>query len=584
MNTVKKDYGLVVIGGGLSGICCAVAAARRGVKTALLQDRSVLGGNASGEVRMHVCGADRHGYVPNARETGIIEELLLTNRYYNPQHSFSVQDTVFYDFVKKEKNLDLYLNTRAISCRAENSRIISVSAYQTSSETQFEFYAPFFADNSGDGTIAAQSGAKYVYGRESKAAYGEPHAPDEADENVMGSTIMFTAKDTGAPVPFVKPARAYDFSEDDLRLRNHTQITSGYWWLEVSGNLNTLTQSDEIYDELLNVLFGVWDHIKNKPGHNAENYALDWIGSVAGKRESRRFIGDYVLKETDLAEAVSFPDAVAYGGWNMDVHVPNGIFSSDKPATTYYPVKSMYGIPYRSLYSVNIENLFLGGRLISASHIAFGSTRVMGTCAVVGQAVGTAAAIAIESGFSSAREVGGKIGFLQQTLLKNDCYIPGVKNTDEADLAKRAKISATSEKQGCESNNIINGVARSVGSDANYYEGVNGTDDALFLRWDSPVTVKEISVAFDSDLSKELTITISDEVRNRQQRFPKRLAKDFDVTLFCRGTIVKEINVTNNLLRRRVFSFAPVAADKITLCVRSTHGNEPPRVFEVRVY
>lgn len=584
MNSVKKEYDFVVIGGGLSGMCCAIAAARRGVKTALLQDRSVLGGNASSEVRMHVCGADRHGFVPSARETGIIEELLLTNRFYNPQHSFSVQDAIFYDFVKNEKNLDLYLNTRAISCRAENNRILSVTAYQSSSETQFEFFARFFADNSGDGAIAAQSGAKYVYGRESKAAYGEPHAPEEADENVMGNTIMFTAKDTGAPVPFKKPARAYDFSEDDLRRRDHQQITSGYWWLEVSGKLNTITQNDEIYDELLNVLFGVWDHIKNKPGHNAENYALDWIGSIAAKRESRRFIGDYVLKETDLAEAVAFPDAVAYGGWTMDVHVPNGVFAFDQPATTYYPVKSMYGIPYRSLYSVNIENLFLGGRLISASHIAFGSTRVMGTCAVIGQAVGTAAAIALENGFSSAREAGAKIDVLQQTLLKNDCYIPGVKNTDETDLARRANVSATSEKQGCEAANVINGVARSVGDEANYYEGENGLNDALFLCWDSPVAVKEFSVAFDSDLSKELTITISDEIRNRQQRFPKRLAKDFTVAFFCRGTLVKEIDVTNNLLRRRVFTFAPVAADKIALRVRSTHGNEPPRVFEVRVY
>lgn len=584
MKTVKKEYDFVVIGGGLSGMCCAIAAARSGVKTALLQDRSVLGGNASSEVRMHVCGADRHGSVKNARETGIIEELLLINRYFNPQHSFSVQDAIFYDFVKKENNLDLFLNTRATTCRAENNRIISVSAYQSSSETQFEFFAPFFADNSGDGAIAAQSGAKFFYGRESKAAYGEPHAPCEADENVMGSSIMFTAKDTGAPVPFKKPARAYDFSEEELKLRDHAQITSGYWWLEVSGKLNTITQSDEIYDELLNVLFGVWDHIKNTPGHHAENYALDWIGSVAGKRESRRFIGDYVLNENDLANAVSFPDTVAYGGWNMDVHVPNGIFAFDQPATVYYPVKSLYGIPYRSLYSVNIENLFLGGRLISASHIAFGSTRVMGTCAVVGQAIGTAAAIALRHNLSTAREVGEKIGLLQQTLLKNDCYIPNVKNTDETDLARRAKISATSEKSGCEGRNVINGVARSVENAANYYEGENGMHDTLYLCWDTPVLIEKLHVVFDSDLSHELTITISDEIRNRQQRFPPRLAKDFSVSFFRGDTLIKEIRITDNLLRRRVLSFPPLKADKIAVSVCSTHGNEPPRVFEVRVY
>ena len=583
-NTVSKTYDLVVIGGGLSGMCCAIAAARHGIKTALIQDRPVLGGNASSEIRMHICGADKHGRVADARETGIIEELLLTNRFYNTEHSFSVQDVIFFNFLQNDQNLDLFLNTCALTCSCKNNSIISVTAYQSSTETKFVFYAKFFADNSGDGVIAAKSGAKYVYGRESKYTYNEPDAPECEDKNVMGSSIMFTAKDVGHNVPFIKPHWAYNFNEEDLSLRDHSQITSGYWWLEVGGELNTIEQNDEVYTELLKVLFGVWDHIKNTPGHNADNYALDWIGNVVGKRESRRFIGDYVLNENDLSSPRDFDDAVAYGGWNMDIHVPNGIFAFSKQPTTYYPVNHLYGIPYRSLYSVNIKNLFLGGRLISASHIAFGSTRVMGTCAVIGQAIGTAAALAVKSDYNSAKNINKQIKTLQQMLLKDDCFIPNLKNTDPLDLAKKAFVSTTSQKESSPCHNVINGFSRNVNGKINYFEGINLFDDILTLKWQNSIIINEIHISFDSDLSSELTITISDEVRKRQQTFPKHLAKDFTIVLSQNNTIINKLDIKNNILRHRIFSFSPIEIDELSIQVTSTHGKASPRIFEVRVY
>ena len=236
-----------------------------------------------------------------------------------------------------------------------------------------------------------------MYGREDSRAFGEPHAAAKADRYVMGSSILFTAKDMGHPVPFIKPEWAYTFTEEQLKHRAHTEITSGYWWIELSGLLDPVSDAETIRDELLKVLYGVWDHIKNQPGHHAENYALDWVGFLPGKRESRRLTGDYVLTENDVAASRIFPDTVAYGGWNMDVHVPGGILSEESAPTTYYKFDDVYAIPYRCLYSENIENLFLAGRAISVSHIAFGSTRVMGTCAVVGQAVGTAAALAMRA-------------------------------------------------------------------------------------------------------------------------------------------------------------------------------------------
>lgn len=160
---------VAVVGGGMSGICAAVAAARHGAKTLLIQDRPVLGGNASSEIRMHICGADKHGAIDDARESGIIEELLLENRYMNPQHSFSVQDAVFWNAVKRQNNLDLYLNTRMLDVETANNRIVSVSAVQTTSEKRFRFYADYFIDATGDGYLGFAANAEYMYGREEKA-------------------------------------------------------------------------------------------------------------------------------------------------------------------------------------------------------------------------------------------------------------------------------------------------------------------------------------------------------------------------------------------------------------------------------
>ena len=198
---IEQHYDLVVVGGGISGICAAISAARHGAKTALVQDRPVLGGNASSEIRMHICGADIHANKPNARETGIIEELQLSNRYVNPQHSFSVQDYVFESTVRAEKNIDMYLNTRVLESKTVSDRIVYVDAVQTTTEKKFRLYGKFFADDTGDGFLGYISGAEFMYGRESKAEFGEPHAPDACDNKLMGNSLMFTAKDMGVPTP-----------------------------------------------------------------------------------------------------------------------------------------------------------------------------------------------------------------------------------------------------------------------------------------------------------------------------------------------------------------------------------------------
>ncbi|NOZ21167.1 MAG: FAD-dependent oxidoreductase [Planctomycetes bacterium] len=446
----KEQFDVIVIGGGLAGVCAAIAAARHGCKTALVQDRPVLGGNSSSEIRVGVGGADAS--FRYARETGILEELRIEDRFRNPiPHKNgrinSIWDNILREWVVREPNLTLFLNARA--CKAvmkDESTLAAIEAIQTSLERSLHLEADLFIDASGDGMIAADAGAEFRIGREARSEYGEPHAPGEADSVTMGSSLLFEAADVGRPVKFEPPDWAMDFPNDDALPRNHENIDAGYWWIEYGGaNLSTIDDNDRIHDDLLKYLFGVWDHIKNHGDHGAENYALSWIGAVPGKRESRRFIGDHVLTENEVLACELFADRIAYGGWPMDLHCPGGIANTREPGAYFYPAPEPYSIPFRCLYSRNIHNLMMAGRNISASRMALGSTRLMGTCAVLGQAAGTAAALCKMHGTTPRGTYETHIRALQQTLLKDDAYIIGLANQDRDDLARSAYVSASSD-------------------------------------------------------------------------------------------------------------------------------------------
>ncbi len=578
---IEKHYDLVVVGGGISGICAAIAAARHGAKTALVQDRPVLGGNASSEIRMHICGADIHANKPNARETGIIEELLLSNRSVNPQHSFSVQDYVFENIVRAEKNIDLYLNTRALETKTESDRIVYVDAVQTTTEKKFRLYGKFFADDTGDGFLGYISGAQYMYGRESKAEFGEPHAPDARDSKLMGNSLMFTAKDMGEPTPFVKPQWAYAYTESDLAHRDHRDFASGYWWIEAASS-DTIADGENIREELVKMLFGVWDHIKNGGDHGAENYALDWIGALPGKRESRRLKGDYVLTENDLTGGRRFYGAVAYGGWDIDIHENGCMVMLDNAPNMSFSTDYVYQIPYRCLYSVNIANLFLAGRAISASHLAFGSTRVMATCGVIGQAVGTAAALCVRKNIGP-RELLSHIEELRETLALDDCYIPGYGLLLNNDLALSAKLSASSEKHHV--SNLVNGELRNMGDAVNLWQsdGISDSGEYVTFKWDEPKIIKTVILRFDSDLSSELTITLSDGVRKSQKMFPETLIKDYDVIFYDKGNIVGELRHADNILRLNKLK-VDFIADEVKIVLKKTHGAVDASMFAVNIF
>ncbi|MFJ7196464.1 MULTISPECIES: FAD-dependent oxidoreductase [unclassified Streptomyces] len=451
MRQETAHHDITVIGGGLAGVCAAIAAARLGRTVALVNNRPVLGGNSSSEVRVWVVGATAHGNNHNAREGGIMGELFVENQFRNPDGNPYYWDTVVLDAVRAEPGITLYLNTDVREVDAdgpEDARhITAVTGWTMGSERHIRFESELYLDCSGDGLVGALAGARHRIGRESRAEYLEPWAPEEADRITLGSTLLFYTKDAGHPVKYVPPSFARNIAETSIPRRR--VIKSGdngcaYWWIEFGGELDTVHDNEEIRDELWAVIHGIWDHIKNSGEFDADNMTLEWVGSVPGKREYRRFLGDYVLHQGDILGQTEFTDRVAFGGWSIDLHPPKGMYADGDGAKQRY-ADGIYHIPYRSLYSVNTTNLLFAGRNISASHVAFGSTRVMATCATVGQAAGTAAALCAERGVTP-RALG--VPELQRTLLREDASVIGLASADPDDLALRATATASSSLTG----------------------------------------------------------------------------------------------------------------------------------------
>lgn len=442
---------LVVVGGGLSGTCAAITAARAGSKVILVQDRPVLGGNASSEVRLWILGATSHMGNNNrwAREGGLVDELLVENTFRNPEGNPWFVDTLLLEKAVAEPNLTLLLNTAVHEVeKGPGDRIAAVRGFCAQNSTAYELRAPLFCDASGDGIVGFLAGAAFRMGAESAAEFGEKFAPTKDYGELLGHSLYFYSKDTGRPVRFTPPAFALRDITKIPRYRSFGTRNFGcrLWWLEYGGRLDTVHDTEAIKWELWQVVYGVWDYIKNSGKFpDAANLTLEWVGSIPGKRESRRFEGDTWLIQQDIVEQRAQADAVAFGGWSIDLHPADGVFS-EKPGCNQWHAKGVYQIPYRCLYSRNIPNLFFAGRLISASHVAFGSSRVMGTCATVGEAVGQAADFCRRHGFLP-RDAGApeRIAALQTELLRIGHHIPGLVLRDPADLAARAEISASSE-------------------------------------------------------------------------------------------------------------------------------------------
>lgn len=608
----NAEYDVVVIGGGMSGICAALAAARHGARTALVHDRHVLGGNASSEIRMHICGASENLAKPDLEESGILHEIMLDNKSRNDYYNFSIWDMVLFSTVKRQKNLTVYLSTAMESCEmGEGSTIRSIDAYQLTTETHWKISGKVFIDCTGNATLGYYAEAEFRTGSEGRDEFGEPDAPGQPNKERMGNTLLFKAVDRGHPVAFKKPDFVRTFTEEELKYRTHSAVhgaqikgevdkayvrmtsfsTSsvdyGYWWIELPGETDDIIDEyEQIRDELVSCIYGIWDHLKNGGDHGAENYDLEWVGMLPGSREGRRLIGDYILNENDILSNRQFEDAVAYGGWPMDIHTAKGLYDFDELPSRVISFDGAYTIPYRSYYSKNISNLMMAGRDISASKMAMGSTRVMGTCAVGGQAVGTAAALCIKYD-CDPRGAQEHMRELQQMLLKDDAYIPGIWNEDPKDLARRAKVTATSAREGCPPENVINGISRDEDGHRNLWISGKGRTEGemLTLHLADRQPVSEVHLTFDSNFHYPIKITLSRK-RQAQQRIgvPPELIRDYTVTLWQGDKKAAKQTVTENVQRKNIVTFPTTECDRVTVMVHKTNGSNEAHIYEIRVY
>lgn len=453
---VSLDADLVVAGGGLTGVCAAIAAAREGLKVVLVQDRPVLGGNASSEVRLWALGATSHMGNNNrwSREGGIIDEILVENTFRNKEGNPVLFDMVLIDKVLNEKNITLLLNTVLYKAeKPDNRTIASVTALNPQNGKEYHISGKLFADCTGDGTLGYLTGASFRMGAEDRNVYGEGFAPDKAEYGeLLGHSILFYMKDAGKPVRFTAPDFALKDAEKHIpKLSNPEYFNPGqqgckYWWLEYGGRLDTVYDTEEIKFELWKVVYGVWDYIKNSGKFpQAQNLTLEWAGLFPGKRESRRFAGLYTIIQQDLIEQRRHYDAVAYGGWAIDLHPSDGVYAGGNGCHQWHS-KGVYQIPYRCYVTPDLDNLFIGGRIMSSSHVANGSTRVMCTAALGGEAIGRAAAICIGRKLAPADIAAPEnIKVLQDMLIRNGNFIPGVTMENDGNLMEKATVSVSSE-------------------------------------------------------------------------------------------------------------------------------------------
>ncbi len=592
MALVDLECDLLVAGGGPAGVCAALAAARNGAKVILVQDRSRLGGNSSSEVKMHVVGANVHTGRPGWREGGIIEELRLDDAANNPQRCWELWDLLLYDKLVSEPNVTLLLDTTLYAAEVENATIQRVMARCDKTEHLYRITARLYADCTGDSRLALEAGATVRWGHEARAEFNEPLGWDEATRETLGSSLLFTAHDFGRPMPYTPPKWARQIDESKLLFRPINSWEYGYWWIEWGGAMDTIRDNERIRFELLSIVTGVWDYIKNSGKFpSAENWAMDWVGMLPGKRESRRIEGDVILTQQDLMGMNGeFEDAVCIGGWGLDEHPPGGFDDTeDRPFVTTR-LGEVYNIPLRALYSKDLANLFMAGRNASCSHVAFTSTRVMATCAVMGQAVGTAAALCARDGLSPRQLYMQKphLRELQQTLLRDDQTIKHARNEDSADVARTARVIASASYKSSQPENVVDGYVRNLyGEMTHRWLAPLGDEGAwIELAWDVPQRLCHVQLTFDTGFHRELTLTSSNSHNKRMIRAPQpECVRDYRILVKSPdGTEVEVAHVSANHQRLRRHDFEPLNAQSVRVVIAATNGSDTARIYEIRCY
>lgn len=559
----------------MSGVCAAIAAARSGAQVVLLQDRSVLGGNASSEIRMWVCGAHGRFY----KESGLLEEIKLLNQYRNPTLSYPVWDSVLYEKVMAEPNITLLLNAAVCEVEVEDQEIQSVRAWHLTRQCWIDVTATQFIDCSGD-SILRLSGADHRWGRETQEAFGESLGQVEPDRKTMGNSILLQLRaiDPEQHIPFVAPAFAIKMDPSHPREARCQPKGQGenFWWIEVGGEGDTLDDADSIRDELMGIAYGVWDYIKNHEDGRGHGWELEWIGALPGKRENVRYVGEYTLRQQDIEAKGQFEDIVAYGGWTMDDHPPAAFHHEGRP-TLHHPAPSPYGIPYRCLVSLNIKNLLFAGRNISATHMALSSTRVMGTCSLLGQAVGTAAAMAVKCSISPS-EV-GKLHMpeLQNRLLESDQWLPGY---TRALPAQTMSASLDGQNVRGELEALRDQHERRLKDDDHWVE--IEPEGWVEYRWEQAVELEKLRLVVHTNLHDEKRMPCSYPRLGWAEKMPNKMPKRLTISIQQDGEWKTLTHIDENH-RRLIILETQESAEAVRVQFHEAWGGELSSVFVFEV-
>ncbi len=588
--TTVGDFDVIVVGAGVAGCNAAIASARTGAETALIQDRPMLGGNNSLELGCVVSGPSNSGK-PNARESGLNEEIGRLRAFsYHGKWSQGAEIVA-----AKEPKLTIFLNTHVYDVQKNGDAIKAVKAFDMVTDERTRYTADVFIDCTGDGWLGYYAGAEYMQGRESRDKFGESNGPPKADNITMsgclmsGHTLSYQSYDTGSPCPFVGPDWLWDltFNTEHLQSRNGYKDShiSGRWWHENKGDVDDLWDPEAARDGLIRLNLSYWNWIKNHSSYKEEaaNRKLRLIPIGNAKRETRRLVGDHILTQDEVLRAEPFPDRVAYAGWGLDIHHPEGLFSKEGPFD-YNTRTPLNHIPLRILYSKNVDNLLFAGRNVSVTHVTLGTVRVQGTTGVMGQAVGTAAALCVKHDTTPRGLYKSHVKELQQKLLKDDHYIIGLKNEDPADLALGASVTASSEKSAMFSAwNVINGVSRIVKDRMNMWMSDPAESMPQWIQLDlaGDKTFNTVYLTFDTDLNDARHCTWE---HKEEERLVPESVKDYKVQYHNGTEWVTLVEIKNNYQRRRIHRFDAVTGSKLKVVIDKTNGDPSARIFEIRLY
>ena len=517
----KLTTDVLVIGAGLAGVCAAVMAARRGCAVILLERFRTLGGNGGPDVGVHPSGA--HRFHPYAAETGVMEEMieeaawrgaktLTYDKHYNISQMW---DGVLYDTL-------VDAGVKVLRCHyakepvVENGRITKVIVEDIATYHTREITVnTAVIDSSGDGNVSAAAGAEFRMGREAMETYHERSAPEVADDVTLGTSLVAYVRRSNSPQPFKAPPGTPEYypgyEHSPTRFPAHGESVLVYP-TETGGESgsDTIEDEHEIYPFLLKQLYAWWERGKREFPEN-ENWELVWVSPRAAKRESRRFVGDYTLTQNDVENGVIFDDGIGFGGFAEDLHYPRP--EREKYIEIrYIAIPPLYTIPYRSIYSKDIDNLFFASRLCSVSHLAHGTVRLQRTLSTLGMAAGVAAGLCKKYGCSPRDIYTAHMEELQQTMLREDITLMGCVNSDDRDLARLATVTA----------------------DSFVPFGVAETDTFLpldcargVMLWDWAPTLDTFSCYLRNTSSEEQTVTavLKHYVPERQHKFSSQSKK-----------------------------------------------------------